>query len=306
MSRLIEQTTPASPAAPAGRAELRRSKRSPNQPGRAAATATYVWLVLAAIVLLFPVLLTIVGGFLPEGQLVRRPPGLFNGHYSFGNYVAAWHETVVPLLPALANSLFVGLVIMLAHLVTSCLAAYSLVFVRMPLRKTIFWLFMATIMVPYEAIVVPNALFIRSLGMENNRWSLVLPFLANGFGVFLMRQAFRQFPDELRQAALLDGCGHLRFLCGIVLPSVRPSLTALAVWSFLQGWNMYFWPLIISSSNNSMNTLQTAVFALKSNGNGTQQALVLAGVSITLIPTLLLVIFGQRWFVRGFMAGAVK
>ncbi len=297
MSELTEARVPA-PA--------RRRTRSPNQPSRAASTATYVWLVLAAVVLLFPVLLTVVGGFLPEGQLVRQPPGLFNGHYSFHNYVAALHETVVPLMPALANSFFVGLVIMAAHLVTSCLAAYALVFIRMPLRKTIFWLFMATIMVPYEAIVVPNALFIRSLGVENNRWSLVLPFLANGFGVFLMRQAFRQFPDELRQAALLDGCGHLRFLTTIVLPSVRPSLTALAVWSFLQGWNMYFWPLIISSSNNSMNTLQTAVFALKSNGNGTQQALVLAGVSITLVPTLLLVIFGQRWFVRGFMAGAVK
>ena len=161
-------------------------------------------------------------------------------------------------------------------------------------------------MVPYEAIVVPNALFVRSLGLEDNQWSLVLPFLANGFGVFLMRQAFRQFPTELADAARIDGCGHLRFLSTIVLPAVRPSLTALAVWSFLQGWNMYFWPLIVSSSNNSMNTLQTAVFALKANGNGTQQALVLAGVTITLVPTLLLVIFGQRWLVRGFMAGAVK
>jgi sn-glycerol 3-phosphate transport system permease protein len=303
VSQTLEPTASVSSALPAGR---RRPGRSPNQPTRAASTATYVWLVLAALVLLFPVLLTVVGGFLPEGQLVRQPPGLLSGHYSFGNYTAAWHETVVPLLPALTNSLFVGLVIMAAHLITSCLAAYALVFVRMPLRKTLFGLFMATIMVPYEAIVVPNALFIRSMGLENNRWSLVLPFLANGFGIFLMRQAFRQFPEELRQAALLDGCGHLRFLFRIVLPSVRPSLTALAVWSFLQGWNMYFWPLIISSSNNSMNTLQTAVFALKANGNGTQQALLLAGVSITLIPTLLLVIFGQRWFVRGFMAGAVK
>ncbi|TVT17308.1 carbohydrate ABC transporter permease [Amycolatopsis acidiphila] len=267
---------------------------------------TYVWLVLAAIVLLFPVLLTVVGGFLPEGVLVRQPPGLFHGQYSFDNYVAAWQQTVVPLLPAFLNSLFVGLVIMAAHLITSCLAAYALVFVRMPLRQPIFWLFMATIMVPYEAIVVPNALFIRSLGLENSQWSLVLPFLANGFGVFLLRQAFRQFPAELADAARIDGCGHLRFLATIVLPSVRPSLTALAVWSFLQGWNMYFWPLIISSSNNSMNTLQTAVFALKANGNGTQQALVLAGVTITLVPTLLLVIFGQRWLVRGFMAGAVK
>ena len=277
-----------------------------NRPGAPVTALTYVWLALAAVVLLFPVLLTIIGGFLPEGQLVRQPPGLLGGHYSLDNYLAAWRQTVVPLLPAFVNSLFVGVVIMLAHLVTSCLAAYGLVFVRTPLRQPIFWLFMATIMVPYEAIVVPNALFIRSLNIENSQWSLVLPFLANGFGVFLMRQAFRQFPTELRDAAQIDGCGHLRLLFTIVLPAVRPSLTALAVWSFLQGWNMYFWPLIISSSNNSMNTLQTAVFALKANGNGTQQALVLAGVTITLIPTLLLVIFGQRWLVRGFMAGAVK
>jgi sn-glycerol 3-phosphate transport system permease protein len=277
-----------------------------NRPGAPVTALTYVWLVLAAVVLLFPVLLTIVGGFLPEGQLVRQPPGLLGGQYSLDNYLAAWRQTVVPLLPAFVNSLFVGVVIMLAHLVTSCLAAYGLVFVRTPLRQPIFWLFITTIMVPYEAIVVPNALFIRSLNLENSQWSLVLPFLANGFGVFLMRQAFRQFPTELRDAAQIDGCGHLRLLFTIVLPAVRPSLTALAVWSFLQGWNMYFWPLIISSSNNSMNTLQTAVFALKANGNGTQQALVLAGVTITLIPTLLLVIFGQRWLVRGFMAGAVK
>ncbi|GLY66443.1 carbohydrate ABC transporter permease [Amycolatopsis taiwanensis] len=301
MSQVIERpSVDPAPVAPA------RRRRPLNRPPRRVSALTYVWLTLAAVVLLFPVLLTVVGGFLPEGDLVRQPPALFGADYSFDNYVAAWRQTVVPLLPAFLNSMFVGVVIMLAHLVTSCLAAYALVFVRMPLRQPVFWLFLATIMVPYEAIVVPNALFIRSLNLENSQWSLVLPFLANGFGVFLMRQAFRQFPTELADAARIDGCGHLRFLATIVLPAVRPSLTALAVWSFLQGWNMYFWPLIISSSNNSMNTLQTAVFALKANGNGTQQALVLAGVSITLIPTLLLVIFGQRWLVRGFMAGAVK
>ncbi|TDV57829.1 carbohydrate ABC transporter permease [Actinophytocola oryzae] len=304
---MTQTTTAVAPVpAKAGTRQAPRRDRSPERPKAAIGVLTYVWLTLAAIVLLFPVLMTVVGGFLPEGQLVRQPPGLASGTYSFDNYVAAWKQTVVPLLPAFTNSLFVGVLIMLGHLVTSCLAAYAIVFVRMPLRKPVFWLFMATIMVPYEAIVVPNALFVRSMGIENSQWSLVLPFLANGFGVFLMRQAFRQFPEELRQAALIDGAGHLRFLFTIVLPATRPSLTALAVWSFLQGWNMYFWPLIISSSNNSMNTLQTAVFALKANGNGTQQALVLAGVTITLVPTLLLVIFGQRWLVRGFMAGAVK
>ncbi|KAA2253579.1 carbohydrate ABC transporter permease [Solihabitans fulvus] len=275
------------------------------RPGKVTTTATYVWLTVAALVLLFPVLLTILGGFLPAPALVKQPPGLLDGHYTLENYLAAWQQKVVPLLPAFGNSLFVGLAIMLGHVVTSALAAYALVFVRSPLRTPVFWLFMATIMVPYESIVVPNALFVRSLGIGDNRLALVLPFLANGFGVFLMRQAFRQFPAELRQAAQIDGCGHLRFLFTILLPGCRPAITALAVWSFLQGWNMYFWPLIISSSNNSLNTLQTAVFALRSN-ESSQPGLLLAGITITLIPTLLLVVFGQRWLVRGFTAGAVK
>ena len=178
---------------------------------------TYVWLVVAAVVLLFPVLLTALGGFLPSIDLLRQPPNLL-GHYTVDSYLGALRQTVVPLLPAFVNSLFVGLVMMIAQVVTSCLAAYALVFLRTPLRRPIFWLFMATIMVPYEAIVVPNALFVRSLNLENSQWSLVLPFLANGFGVFLMRQAFRQFPLELRQASQIDGCGHLRFLFTIVRP----------------------------------------------------------------------------------------
>jgi sn-glycerol 3-phosphate transport system permease protein len=275
------------------------------RPGPVPAILTYLWLGVAAVVLLFPVLLTVLGGFLPSNALLHQPPQLFAGHWTIDNYLAAWRQPVVPLAPAFVNSLFVGVAIMVGHVVTSCLAAYALVFLRMPLRRPLFWVFLATIMVPYESIVVPNALFIRSLGINDNRLSLVLPFLANGFGVFLLRQAFLQFPRELREAAVIDGCGQLRFLFTILLPGSRPAISAIAVWSFLQGWNMYFWPLIISSSNNSLNTLQTAVFALKDNEGGSP-AVLLAGITITLVPTLLLVIFGQRWLVRGFTAGAVK
>ncbi|HTI19681.1 MAG TPA: carbohydrate ABC transporter permease, partial [Kutzneria sp.] len=144
-----------------------------NRPGKVTSTFTYVWLVVAAVVLLFPILLTVLGGFLPSIDLLRQPPNLL-GHYTVDSYIGALQQTVVPLLPAFGNSLFVGLVIMLAHLVTSCLAAYALVFLRTPLRTPLFWLFMATIMVPYEAIVVPNALFIRSLGIGDSRFALVL------------------------------------------------------------------------------------------------------------------------------------
>jgi len=275
-----------------------------NRPSAATSTLTYVWLAVAAVVLLFPVLLTLVGGFLPSSALLRQPPDLIGG-YTLDSYLDAIRQVAVPLFPAFLNSLFVGVTIMVAHLVTSALAAYALVFLRTPLKTPLFLLILATIMVPYEAIVVPNSLFVRSLGFGDSRFSLVLPFLASGFGVFLLRQAFRQFPGELKDAATIDGCGHLRFLFTILLPGCRPAIAALTVWSFLQGWNMYFWPLIVSTTNDSLNTLQTAVFALRSNESAAP-GLLLAGITITLVPTLLLVVFGQRWLVRGFTAGAVK
>jgi sn-glycerol 3-phosphate transport system permease protein len=265
---------------------------------------TYCWLIMAAIVLLFPILLTLLGSFVPDSQLLTQPPRIFSGHYSLDNYRTAFAQQVVPLLPAFEHSLMVGGVIMAAHLITSCLAAYALVFLQSSIRKPLFWLFMATIMIPYESIVVPNALFVRAIGIGDSPIALVIPFLANGFGVFLLRQAFLAFPRELQQAAHLDGAGHFRFLFSILLPTVKPSLIALATWSFLQGWNMYFWPMIISLRSN-INTLQTAVFSLRSNESNTP-GLLLAGITITLIPTLLLVIFGQRWLVRGFTSGAVK
>jgi sn-glycerol 3-phosphate transport system permease protein len=133
-----------------------------NRPGALPSALTYLWFGIAGVVLLFPVLLTVVGGFLPSSSLLHQPPQPFGGDWTAESYVEAWNQPVVPLAPAFANSLLVGIAIMLGHLVTSCLAAYALAFLRTPLRKPLFWLFLATITVPYESIVVPNTLFIRA------------------------------------------------------------------------------------------------------------------------------------------------
>ncbi|WP_016698638.1 carbohydrate ABC transporter permease [Actinoalloteichus spitiensis] len=273
------------------------------RPSRTTAVLTYVLLAVAAAVLLFPVVFTLVGSFLPKSELVSYPPRLTSGAWTTANYEGVVHS--VPLLRQYLNSLLVSGLIMVGHLVTATLSAYAFVFLRVPGRRPLFWLFLSTMMIPWEAIVIPNYLLVVSLGLASSYPALVLPFLANGFGTFLMRQAFLRFPSQLRDAATIDGCGHLRFLLTILVPMSKPVLAALAVWAFLSGWNQFLWPLLVSNSSPELYTLQIGINYLRAVDTN-QPGQVLAGITLALVPTLLLVLVGQRWLVRGFTAGAVK
>jgi sn-glycerol 3-phosphate transport system permease protein len=157
-------------------------------------------------------------------------------------------------------------------------------------------------MIPWEAIIIPNYLAMAQLGLINTIAALALPYLAAGFGVFLVRQAFLTFPMELRDAARVDGVGNLGFLWRILVPLTRPTLAALGVWSFLSAWNMYFWPLLITQAPKNQ-TIQIGIAQLQSV-DANDPGMVLAGVVLALLPTLALVLFGQRFIVRGLTAGS--
>jgi sn-glycerol 3-phosphate transport system permease protein len=133
---------------------------------------------------------------------------------------------------------------------------------------------------------------------------LVLPFLASAFGTFLLRQAFLQFPTELRDAAVIDGCGHWRLLWRVIVPLSKPSIAAVGVYVFLSAWNQYFWPLILIR-DSEYQTLQIGISQLN-DAEVAQPGLVLAGVALSLLPTLAVVLFGQRYIVRGLTAGALR
>src|SRR5699024_10811503 len=171
-------------------------------------------------------------------------------------------------------------------------------------RNLWFALLLATMMVPVEAIIIPNYLFISDLGLINSMPALTLPFLAHGFGIFLLRQAFMAFPRELFDAARIDGCSNPRFLMSILLPLSRPTLMALGFWSFMMTWNMYFWPLLVTQTPQ-MQTIQIGITQLNSTYNF-NPGLVLAGNVLAVISTLLLLIFGQRFIVRGLTGGSLK
>jgi sn-glycerol 3-phosphate transport system permease protein len=277
-------------------------------PGR---IAVYVVLILALIPVLFPVYYAFVGSVMPAGDLSSSPPRFFPSGVTGSSITGVFDA--IPLATQYLNSVLQAGVITVAQLVTSILAAYAFVYLRMWGRTVLFAIFMATLMVPAESIIIPNFMTIGDWGLLTGSQDhltvgvllgLVLPFLANAFGTFLLRQTFLQFPSELRDAAVVDGCGHLRFLWRILVPLARPSIAAVGVYVFLSAWNQYFWPLLITRGA-AQQTLQIGISQLRSAETG-DLGLVVAGVALSVLPTLLLVLFGQRYIVRGLTAGAVR
>jgi sn-glycerol 3-phosphate transport system permease protein len=270
---------------------------------RPANLGSYVVLGLLFLVICFPVYYGLVGSFMGERDTNSFPPALWpvSGLHpeNYGDALG-----IIPLGRQYATSVLQTVAITVGQLVTSALAAYAFVF--LPLRWRAFWfgLFLSTMMIPFESIIIPNYLLISTLGLKDTIAGLALPFLERGFGTFLLRQSFLSFPVELRDAARVDGAGHFRFLFSILVPLSRPSLAALGIWSALSAWNMYFWPLL-ATEDPKHQTIQIGISQLQTSDSDSP-GMVLAGVMLALFPTLLLVIFGQRFIVRGLTAGAVK
>ena len=178
--------------------------------GRLGAAAGARWLL--AVVVLFPVYYTVAGSVMGPGDIASAPPSLFPHRLTFANYRGVFHA--IPLGRQYLNSALVAVVITVAQLVCAVLSAYAFVFLALPFRRTFFAVFLLTLMVPWESIIIPNFLFMADHQLRNTYPALILPFLAGGFGTFLLRQSFRTFPVELRDAATLDGASHGRFLFG--------------------------------------------------------------------------------------------
>jgi sn-glycerol 3-phosphate transport system permease protein len=253
--------------------------------------------------MLFPLLYAISGSLMSAREISTYPPAFLPSQPRLNNFVDVLNALPIPR--QYLNSLIVAACVMIGQLVTSVLSAYAFAFVRMPLRNLIFGIFLATLMVPWESIIIPNYLTMAQYHLINTYPALILPFLAAGFGTFLLRQFFMSFPKDLYEAVLLDGGGHLRFLWSILLPLSRPALAALAIWSFLSAWNQFLWPLLVVN-RDEMQTLQIGISRLQDVEAGTAPNFILAGTVLALVPTLLLIYFGQRHIVRGLTAGALR
>jgi sn-glycerol 3-phosphate transport system permease protein len=204
----------------------------------------------------------------------------------------------------IVNSFVVALAVTLGQLITSALAAYALANINFPGKIFFFFFFLGTLMIPWESTIIPNYLAVTRLGWKDSYQGLIAPFLAGGFGIFLLRQYFLTLPRDLYEAAVLDGCGHARYLWSILLPLSRPALATLAVYTFLNTWNQYYWPLLIVDSPE-WRTTQIGITAFRSS-EVTVYNLQMASTLIVMLPTLILLVLGQRQLVRGLTAGALK
>jgi len=262
----------------------------------------YVALSVLAFIVLFPIYITIVNSLLQPSQIASRSPTFFPTSPEWQTYADAWSDG--HLATYLRNSFIQTGLIVIGQLITAILAGYAFAFLRFPFKRTLFIVFLATLMVPFEITIITNLQTINTLGWYDTFAALAVPFLATGFGAFLLRQTFLQLPRDLQDAAKLDGYGHLRFLTRVAVPLARPTIAALAVFSFLSAWNQYLWPLLVTKDDR-LRTVQIGLKQLRAT-NIDQVNVTFAGTVIAFIPLVILLLIFQKQLVRGLTAGAVK
>lgn len=274
----------------------------PERTRRRSAVGRYALLVLLAVVVLTPVYVTVVGAFKPGNKFLDFPQSLYPSGFTLATLREAWTNSRMGHF--LVNSAVVAVLITVGQLFTSVLAGYAFACLRFPARRAIFFLFLATLMVPAEATLLSNVKTVQTLHWTDSYTGLVVPFLATAFGTFLLRQVFMQVPKDLRDAAELDGVGHIGFMWNVAVPLARPTLGALGLFSFLGAWNQYLWPLRITNRDDR-RTVQIGLRLLAATGVD-KLNLIMAGTVIASVPILVVLIVFQRQLIRGLTAGAVK
>ena len=261
-----------------------------------------LWLGIGVVV--FPVYVAFVASSLTQPDILDAPMTLLPGSHLYANFRQALAagstgtngEGVGRML---ANSLVMALAIAIGKIAISLPSAFAVVFFRFPLRKLAFWAIFLTLMLPVEVRIIPTYKIAADLSLVNNYAGLALPLLASATATLLFRQFFLTIPDELVEAATLDGAGGWRFMLQIALPLSRTNIAALFVILFIYGWNQYLWPLLVTDSP-SMTTIVVGIKQMIGNGDAqTAWHLVMATAILALLPPIAVVLAMQRWFVKG-------
>jgi putative chitobiose transport system permease protein len=263
----------------------------------------YGLLSAIAIMTLFP-LFWLVSTALksPTENIFHSPPQLLPSQPTFANFFSVWHA--LPFGQYLFNSTLIAVLTVSLNLIFCALAAYPLARLSFPGRDWIFIAIVATIMIPFQIVMIPLYILTVQLGLRNSYLGIILPSLASAFGIFLLRQAFISVPKEMEEAARMDGCSELGLWWYIMLPSVRPALVTLAIFEFIGSWSDFLWPLIVIQDEN-LYTLPLGVAKLAGTFS-LDWRLVAAGSVISIAPVLILFLFLQRYIVPTETSSGVK
>ncbi|ARE83724.1 glycerol-3-phosphate transporter subunit; membrane component of ABC superfamily [Roseovarius sp. EC-HK134] len=261
---------------------------------------THLAMIAGVLVIFFPIWLAFVASTVTQPEIVRPPMPLWPGDQLIENYTAALFSGVnVPVLSMLGNSLIMAVGIAVGKIIISLTSAFAIVYFRFPGRNLFFWLIFLTLMLPVEVRIVPTYEVIAGFGMLNSYQGLIFPLIASATATFLFRQFFLTIPDELAEAARVDGASPMQFFWDILLPMSRTNIAALFVILFIYGWNQYLWPLLITT-DPSMNTIVMGIRQMFPSGDDVADWPVIMATSIlAMIPPVVVVISMQKLFIRG-------
>ncbi|HTS86021.1 MAG TPA: sn-glycerol-3-phosphate ABC transporter permease UgpE [Usitatibacter sp.] len=261
-------------------------------------------LIAGVIVVAFPLYVTFVASTLTYDQIITVPMPLTPGDQLFENYgqvlrAGSGKGSHAAVLPMLGNSLAMAIGVAVGKIAISIISAFAIVYFRFPLRRLFFWMIFVTLMLPIEVRIIPTYGVAASLHLLNSYSGLILPLIASATATFLFRQFYLTIPDELAEAARIDGAGPLRFFWDVLLPLSRTNIAALFVILFILGWNQYLWPLLITSEEN-MYTVVIGIKRMISGGDAANEwNLIMATAMLALLPPALVVVLMQKWFVKG-------
>lgn len=265
--------------------------------------AAWVFLVVAGVITIFPFLWMLSTSVMQPNEIFRPGLNLVSRQPTLANYVTAM--TKAPLLRFLANGVIVTVAIAVLQLLVVVPAGYAFARMRFRGQRLLFMLVLAALAVPAYVRAIPNFLALSSWGLMNSYPALILPFVGSAFGVFLMRQFFRQLPGELIDAARLDGCNTMQLIWHVLLPLTRPALAAFAVFSVVSHWNDFFWPLVVMRTTNMYTPPAGIAFFASADGGENWGVIMAAGV-IVITPLLLFFLLARRQFVASLAQSAVK
>jgi sn-glycerol 3-phosphate transport system permease protein len=266
---------------------------------------SHLVLVLGVLIVAFPVYITFIASTHTAQDVVQAPMSLLPGGHLLDNYRTAWQGgragsgSQAPVGPMMAVSLISALVIALGKIAISLLSAFAIVYFRFPFKQAVFWSIFVTLMLPVEVRIGPTYQVVADLGLLNSYAGLTVPLIASATATFLFRQFFLTVPDELVEAARIDGAGPLRFFKDMLLPLSATSVAALFVIQFIYGWNQYLWPLLVTTQE-SMYPVVIGIKRMISGGDAqTEWNIVMATAMLAMIPPALVVMLMQKWFVKG-------
>jgi multiple sugar transport system permease protein len=278
----------------------KRSKLS-KMIGGGKASLAYIILIIWALLSIMPIYWMLSISFMNVVTLLRMPPKLIPDPFTIMNYVRLIAKSLLTRWEL--NSAIIACSNTAISLFVSSFYGYIFAKKEFPGKRFLFWILIATLMVPFHVVAIPIFLMFRNLHMLNSYWGLIVPGMFSAYGVFLMRQVIKTLPTELIEAAKMDGCSEFGIYARIILPLAKPGLAVLGIFTFVGNWNDFFWPLILLNKAN-MYTLPVGLPTLQ--GQWTDYGLLMAGASLAALPTIIIFLIFQRYFLQGITVGAIK